>query len=203
MIRIAERQAHQKAIELRLGQRIGAEVIGRVLRGDHEEGLRQRARLAFDGDLLLLHGLEQRALRLRPGAVDLVGQQDLREHGAGVEHEGFLVALVDADAVEVRRHQVGGELHAREPQTERHRKRMRQRGLAHAGHVFDQQVAAGQHAGDAVFDLRAFADDDRANLIDELHQPLRKGVAHGGEVTRKIEAHVLNSSDSNRRSEAR
>ena len=44
---------------------------------------------------------------------------------------------------------------------------MRQRRLADAGHVLDQQVSAGQQAGDAVLDLRPFADDDRANLVDE------------------------------------
>jgi hypothetical protein len=164
---------------------------------------RQRARLALDGDLLLLHRFEQRALRLRPGAVDFVGQQHLREHRPGVEHEGLFVALVDADAVQVRRHQVGGELHAREAQPERHRERMRQRRLAHTGHVFDQQVPAGQHAGDAVFDLRAFANDDRANLVDELDQSLRESIPHGSELTRKTEGHVLNSSGSSRRFESR
>ena len=47
---------------------------------------------------------------------------------------------------------------------------MRQRGLADAGNVLDQQVAAGEQAGDAVLDLRPLADDDRANLVDELGQ---------------------------------
>ncbi len=47
-IGIAERDAHQEAVELRLGQRIGAELVGRVLRRDDEEGRGQGARLAFD-----------------------------------------------------------------------------------------------------------------------------------------------------------
>ena len=38
--------------------------------------------LAFERDLVLLHHFEQRALRLGGGAVDLVGQQDVREHRA-------------------------------------------------------------------------------------------------------------------------
>jgi hypothetical protein len=42
-----------------------------------------------------------------------------------------------------------------------------QRGLAHAGHVFDQQVAAGQQAGHAVLDLGWFADNDRVKLISK------------------------------------
>jgi len=44
---------------------------------------------------------------------------------------------------------------------------VRQRGLSDAGHVLDQQVATGQQAGHAVLDLRSFADNDRANLIDQ------------------------------------
>jgi hypothetical protein len=36
---------------------------------------------------VLLHRLEQRALRLRAGAVDLVGEDDLREDRARMEAE--------------------------------------------------------------------------------------------------------------------
>ena len=39
---VAERDAHQEAVELALGQRVGAELVARVLRGDDEEGPRQR-----------------------------------------------------------------------------------------------------------------------------------------------------------------
>ena len=124
---------------------------------------------------MFFHRLEQRALRLGAGAVDLVGQQHLREDRAGVEDEGLLAALVDADADQVGGHQVGGELGAREPQAQRHRERLRERGLADAGDVLDEQVAAGEQAGDAIADVRAFADDDRANLVDQSGQA-------GGEV---------------------
>ena len=96
------------------GSAIGAELVGRILRGDHEERRGQGAGLALDRDLVFLHRLEQRALGLGAGAVDLVGEQHLREHRSGVEDERFLAALVDADADRSRRHQVGGELHARE-----------------------------------------------------------------------------------------
>ena len=58
---VAELDAHQEAVELRLGQREGADLLRRVLRGDDEERLGQLARLALGGDLVLLHRLEQRA----------------------------------------------------------------------------------------------------------------------------------------------
>ncbi len=73
--RVAEADAHAEAVELRLGQRVGAVELDRVLRREHEERLRQRPRHAVDRDLALAHRLEQRRLRARRGAVDLVGEQ--------------------------------------------------------------------------------------------------------------------------------
>ncbi len=64
-IGVADAQAHQEAIELRFGQRIGAVVFDRILGGDHHEGTRQRVGAAVDGDLALVHGFEQRGLGFR------------------------------------------------------------------------------------------------------------------------------------------
>ena len=44
-VRIAQFDAHQEAIELRLRQRERADLVERILRGDHEERLGQRVRL--------------------------------------------------------------------------------------------------------------------------------------------------------------
>jgi hypothetical protein len=46
------------------------------------EGLRQRQDLPADRHAMLLHRLQQRRLRARAGAVDLVGHQQLAEHRA-------------------------------------------------------------------------------------------------------------------------
>ena len=78
-VRVADQQAHQKAVDLRFGERIGARLLHRVLRGEHDERLREGARVALDGDLRLLHRLEQRALGLGRRAVDLVAQHDVGE----------------------------------------------------------------------------------------------------------------------------
>jgi hypothetical protein len=91
-----------------------------------------------------------------------------------VEDEAVLGAFEHAHADEVAGHEVGGELHARELQPQRHRQGVRQRGLADAGHVLDEQVPAGHQAGHAVLDLRALAHDDRANLIDQPAELARK-----------------------------
>ena len=47
-VRVADVEAEQEAVELRLGQRIGALVLDRVLGPDHEERVGQRVGDAVD-----------------------------------------------------------------------------------------------------------------------------------------------------------
>ena len=75
-------QLEHEAVDLRLGQRIRPFLLDGVLRGEHEERLGQLERLPADGDLLLLHRLEQRRLHLGRRAVDLVGEHDVGEDRA-------------------------------------------------------------------------------------------------------------------------
>ena len=70
-----------------------------VLRGQHEERLAEPMPLAAGGDLVLLHRLQQRGLRLRRRAVDLVGQDHVGEDRAleklELPHARLLVLLDD------------------------------------------------------------------------------------------------------------
>jgi hypothetical protein len=79
--------------------------VDRVLGSDDEERFRQAAGSAVGGHLVLLHGLEQRALTLRSRPVDLIGQHDLSEQGPLDETEVAGVALEDRRADDVRRQQ--------------------------------------------------------------------------------------------------
>jgi hypothetical protein len=58
----------------------------------------------------LVHGLEETRLGLGRGAVDLVGEHDIREDRTGLEHELVLVGLVDRHAEDVGRQHVRREL---------------------------------------------------------------------------------------------
>ena len=107
-------ELEQEAIELRRRQRIRAGDVERVLRGDHEEQLVERVRLVVDRDLLLGHRLEHRRLHLGRGAVDLVGEHDVREDRPGPEREAAVLELEHARAGDVARQQVGRELDAPE-----------------------------------------------------------------------------------------
>jgi hypothetical protein len=165
MSRRARPASRARSVELRLRQREGADLVQRVLGGDDEERLRQWPGHAVDRDLAFLHRLEQRALRLRAGAVDLVGEQHLGEDRSGVEGELAGGPVVHRHADHVRGQQVAGELQAAERQAERDRDRMGQRRLADPRRVLDQQVAAGEQAGQALADLHFLADDHGADLL--------------------------------------
>ena len=130
---------------------------------------------AFHRDLTLFHGLQQRTLRLGRGTVDLVGQQHLREDRAGHERKALLLALIDAGAGDVGRQQVVGELDALVVEPQRAGQRVGQRGLAHAGQVFQQQVATGEQAGQRQADLARLADDDGADLHGDFLDLLQHG----------------------------
>ena len=105
-IGIVQSDAQHETVELRIGQRIRAGEIERILRRHDEERRSEFVRDAVGGDLLFGHRFEQRALRLRRGAVDFVGEHELREQRARMELELAGVAVVNADADDVRRQQV-------------------------------------------------------------------------------------------------
>ena len=96
--RIADADPQQEPVELRLGQRIRALVLDRVLRREDDERRLEQARLALDRHLPLLHRLEQRGLRLRRSSVDLVGEQEVREDRPGPKLEVAELLAVDRRA---------------------------------------------------------------------------------------------------------
>ena len=165
-VRIVDVDLHQEAVELRFGQRIGAFLLQRVLRRQHMERRRQVVPRARDRDVMLLHRLQQRRLRARGGAVDLVGHQQLREHRAGDEAETALAArrlLQHLGAENVGGHQVGRELDAPRIEPERRAHGLDQLGLGEARHADQQPVAAGEDRDQRAVDHLLLAEDDGAD----------------------------------------
>src|SRR5262249_55973919 len=89
---------------------------------------------------------------------------DLREHRPRMKLEARAVTVEHGDAEDVGGEQVAGELDALEVQPKRFRQRVRQRGLADARQVLDEQVAACEQAGQSQADLAFLAEDDAADL---------------------------------------
>ena len=174
VIGVAERRAHHEAVELRLGQAVGACLLDGVLRREHEERHADLARDAVDRDAALLHDLEQGGLRLRARAVDLVGEHDVREDRAGVELEHALLLVVHADAGDVAGQQIGRELDAGVRALHRLRHRAGERGLAGSGHVLEQHVAVAEHRRQHEFDDVALAEHRSLHVVGDLTERLRE-----------------------------
>jgi len=126
-----------------------------------------------------LHGLEQRALHLRRGAVDLVGQDQVREDGAELGRELALGHVVDDGAYEVGRQEVGRELDARELGVDGVTQRADRQRLGQAGYTFEQHVAARQQADEDALDHVLLTDDDLADLV---HEAVGEGALLGHEL---------------------
>ncbi len=138
--RVADGDPGHEAVALGLGQRVGALHLDRVLRGDHHERVGQLVGVPVDGDLTFLHRLQQRRLRLRRGAVDLVADHDLGEDRARLELEVPPLLVEDRHAGDVRGQQVRRELDPPHRTVDGPRQRLGQHGLADPGHVLDEEM---------------------------------------------------------------
>ena len=141
---VADPHAEEESVELRLGEREGPGEVLRVLRGDDEEGVGQRNGLPIERHLPLVHALEQRRLRARARAVDLVGEENVREDRALPEDELARPLIIDRDAHDVARQQIARELHAPQIPSDGARERARERRLADARDVLDEQVPSAE-----------------------------------------------------------
>ncbi len=160
------------------GRREGALVLDRVLGGDDQERGRHLIRDAVDGGLALLHAFEQRTLRLRRRAIDLVGEHHLGHDRPGTELELGGLLVEDREAGDVGREQVRRELDPTERASDALAERLGQHRLADARHVLDEDVALAQERDERHPHLDVLADD---HALDAGHHPLGGAldVLHG------------------------
>ena len=179
-----DQDLEEEPVELGLGEGIGPLHLERVLRRKDEEGRVEREALPGDGDLVLLHRLEQARLRLRGRPVDLVGEDEVGEDRALLEPEDPAAAFLDEDvrAGDVGRHQVGRELDPVERAVDDVRDRPDEHGLAEAWHALEQNVAVRQESRQRLPNELALADDDPTDLLLDRPRSFRKGFR--GEMTR-------------------
>jgi hypothetical protein len=133
---------------------------------------------------VLLHGLEQRRLRLGRCAVDLVGQHDVGEDRTRREDHLALPAVrVLLDQVgtgDVRGHQVRRELDAREPEVEHLGDALDQQRLGEAGNARDDAIAAHEQRRQHQLHDVVLAHDLLAQLVDDAVAALLQLVGEGG-----------------------
>ena len=142
---ITHRNLQQEAVQLRLGQRIGALELDGVLGGEDGEVGRQRIADSVDGGLALFHGLQQRGLGARRHAVDLIHQQQLGEERPLVHAEVGELGVEDVGADDVGGHQVRVALHPAEADVQHAGHALDGQRFGHAGHAFDQRVSSAEN----------------------------------------------------------
>ena len=153
-VRVIDAGVQHEAIELSLGQRVGAFLFDRVLRRHHHEQVRQLIGGHPDGDLPLGHRFEQRRLHLGGCAVDLVSQDQVVEQRPALEAETAFLRPVDVGAGEVGGQHVGGELHSLKIAFDGVCHGLHSAGLRQAGRAFDQQVTIGEQRHQQPLDQR-------------------------------------------------
>ena len=153
------------------GSAVRALLLDRVLRRQHEQRPLEIEPHAVDGDLILLHGLEQRRLRLRRRPVDLVGEDDVREDGALDEPDDALprgaILFDHLGAEDVGRHQVGRELNPVEAQIDGLGQLLDEERLGETRDAAKQAVAAGEKRDQDLPDDALLPDDGLRQLALE------------------------------------
>src|SRR6266516_1241499 len=134
---IAEEDLQQETIKLSFGQRVSSFVLDWIFGCQNREDRRKLIALAVNRYLALLHRLEQRRLRFRWRAIDLIGQQYVSEDRAASQVEGGRRDIEDVSARDIRRHQVRREVDAIEIRIDDPRERLDCQRLRRAGHAFD------------------------------------------------------------------
>ena len=156
MAGVVDLHHEHEAVELRLGQGIGALLLDGVLGREDEEGVRQLVAGPAARHLSLDHRLEQRGLGLGRGPVDLVSEDDVREHRARLEAEaprrGLGVHVQELGPRDVRGHQVGGELDAVEAEVQGFGEAGDEERLREPRHPLEEAVAAGEQGDEELVD---------------------------------------------------
>ena len=182
--RVVHPHLEHEAILLCFRQRIGALLLDRVLRGEHEEGIDEPVPHAADAHLPLLHRLQERGLRLGGRAVDLVGEHDVGEEGAFEEPQlpraAGAVLLEHVGADDVGRHQVGRELDATEGEIEALGERADHERLRQPGHAFQQAMAAAEEADEQFLHHLMLPHDHAGELLEDSIVGLVKPLHRGG-----------------------
>ena len=176
---VAQAQPDHEPVQLGGGEAEGTLGLHRVLGSQHGEGGGEGAALPVQGDLPLLHGLQQGGLGAGNGAVELVGQQQVGEHRPVHPAEGAALAVEDVHAHHVGGEQVRGELDPPELAAQGQGQGLDQGGLAHPRQVVQQDMPLGQDGRRHQADLGLLAHHDFRDLAHQGVGQALNGRGHG------------------------
>jgi hypothetical protein len=165
-------ELEHEAVDLGLGQGVGALLLDGVLGGQHQEGVVQREGVLPNGDRVLLHRLQQRRLDLRRRAVDLVGEDHVGEDGPFLGLELLILGVVDQRADEVCGEQVRRELQAAELGVDGIGQGPHRERLGQARHPLHEYMAVGEQADEEALDHGLLAHDHPTYLVQKaVYEP--------------------------------
>ncbi len=121
---------------------------------------------------MLLHRLQQRRLRFRACAVDLIGHEKLREDRPFNEAEGARASLLfeHLGADDIRRHEVGRKLNALGVKPKRRAQRIDERCLGEARNPDQEGVSTRENVDKDKFDNPILSEDDPGDrILDASH----------------------------------
>ena len=127
---------------------------------------------ALDRRLALLHRLEERRLGLRRSTVDLVREEEVGEDRPRPELEVTVALVPDRRAGDVRGHEVGGELDAREAHAQDLGEGPGRERLRQAGVVLEQDVPVREESEQHELERLALSDDRLLDLVEDVAREL-------------------------------
>lgn len=167
LARIIYLHLQEESIERRFRERIRTLFFERVHGGDHEERGREREGFSRDGNSAFLHGFKQGGLDFGRGAVDFVGNDDVRENRSLLNGKFPRLRTVGFGSYDIRRKEVGSELYANRVEIERLGQRFRDERLREARNSFEQNVAIGKKTYEKTSQKVFLTDDDVGNFATE------------------------------------
>ena len=121
----------------------------------------------FDGYLGVIHGLQERTLRLGCGSIHLVGENNIGKQRPGLKFKLMGILVVDGHSDDVSGKKIAGKLDTFKRAIQRPGKTLCEGCFANPRHVLNQEMAVGQQADDAQFNSLSFAFNDSFDVLPE------------------------------------
>ena len=169
---VADMHLEHEAVELRLGQLVGALLLERIHRGEHEEWVGQFVSLVPEGDLALLHGFKQGALHFGRGAIDFVSEDEIGKNRPQLGRKFAVTRVVDQRADQVGREKVGGKLQTGETGVQARGEGAHGQRLGQPGHALKEDVTIGQETHDQALDKKLLPHHHFTHFGEERLHPL-------------------------------
>ena len=135
------------------------------MRREDEKRLLEEIRGVAYRDLPFLHRLQERALHLRRGAVNLVGKDDVSKNRPFLGRKGPVLLIENHRADKVCRKKVGGELNALELRVYGRCERFYGESFGEARHPLQQNVPPAEQPDEESLHHVLLPDDDPVDLV--------------------------------------